>query len=73
MAEVNDAIIQNLIDAGCDDDFIGAFKELYASGQLPKMLTMLANQRRALLEKIHSDERKIFCIDFLVNRLNKKQ
>ena len=71
MAEVNDAIIQNLIDAGCNEEFIGQFKEAYASGQISKMTAMLARQRKSLLDKIHSDERKIYCLDYLVNSLNK--
>jgi len=73
MAEANDVIIQNLIDAGCDGEFIRQFKVAYASGQLQKMVVMLANQRKSLLDNIHSDERKVYCLDYLVNRLNKKQ
>ena len=73
MADANDAIIQNLIDAGCDEEFIRLFQEAYANGQLPKMIAMLARQRKSLLEKIHSDERRIYCLDYLVNKLNKKQ
>ena len=71
MAEVKDAIIQNLIDAGCNEEFISQFKEVYASGQISKMTAMLARQRKSLLDNIHSDEHKIYCLDYLVNRLNK--
>lgn len=71
MAGVTDAIIQNLIDAGCDDEFIRRFKEAYASGQLPKMFAMLAQQRKSLLDNIHSDEHRIYCLDYLVNKLNR--
>lgn len=32
---------------------------------------MLAEHRRNLLDGIHADERKIYCLDYLVNKLNK--
>lgn len=63
-------IEQNLIDAGCDKEFIAKFMSL-SEEQKAEMLTMLAAHRKTLLDGIHKDERKIYCLDYLVNRLKK--
>ena len=36
-----------------------------------EMLNMLAIHRKTLLDGIHADERKIYCLDYLVNKLKK--
>lgn len=36
-----------------------------------EMLKMLAEHRRTLLDGIHADERKIYCLDYLANKLKK--
>lgn len=64
-------IEQNLIDAGCDKEFIAKFIRL-SKEQKAEMLKMLAAHRKTLLDGIHKDERKVYCLDYLVNRLNKK-
>ncbi len=71
MTEIVKAIEQNLIDAGCDKDFIETFMNLTKTQRTSEMLNMLAIQRKALLDAIHADERKIYCIDYLVNKLKK--
>lgn len=71
MFESQKNIEQNLIDAGCDKDFISKFMSL-SEEQKAEMLQMLADHRKTLLDGIHKDERKIFCLDYLVNRLNNK-
>lgn len=66
-----DLIRQNLIDAGCSQEFIDAFLSMDIDRQKKEMLTMLAKQRRSLLDGVHSAERKIYCLDYLVDKLNK--
>lgn len=61
-------IEQNLIDAGCDREFIDEFMKL-PQAQKAEMLKMLAVHRKILLDGIHADERKIYCLDYLVNKL----
>lgn len=63
-------IEQNLIDAGCDKEFIAKFMSL-SEEQKAEMLTMLAAHRKTLLDSIHKDERKIYCLDYLANKLKK--
>lgn len=70
MTESQTTIEQNLIDAGCDKQFIERFMNL-PQAQKSEMLKMLAVHRQELLDGIHADERKIYCLDYLVNKLNK--
>lgn len=65
----SESIRQNLIDAGCDEDFIDRFMEVDIDTKKREALAMLARQRNALLESIHTDERRIYCLDYLVNKL----
>lgn len=65
-------IKQNLVDAGCDRDFINRFMTMDFDKQKNEALTMLARQRKNLLDSIHTNERKIYCLDFLVNKIRNK-
>ncbi len=71
MSESVTAIRQNLIDAGCNKKFIEKFMNLTETQRIAEMLNMLAIQRKTLLDGIHADERKIYCLDYLVNKLKK--
>ncbi len=71
MSESVTAIRQNLIDAGCNKKFIEKFMNLTETQRIAEMLNMLAIQRKSLLDGIHADERKIYCLDYLVNKLKK--
>ncbi len=71
MSESVKSIERNLIDAGCDRDFIEKFINLINAHNTAEMLNMLAIQRKTLLDGIHADERKIYCLDYLVNKLKK--
>ena len=65
------AVIQNLRDAGCDRKTVEQFLCLEEAGELQKQLELLSNQRKKLLEKVHREERKITCLDYLVYQLEK--
>mgnify|MGYP006924634675 CR=1 FL=1 len=71
MSDSQKTVEQNLIDAGCDKDFIEKFMEYTETQRTAEMLKMLAEHRKLLLDGIHADERKIFCLDYLVNKLKK--
>lgn len=71
MSESVTAIRQNLMDAGCNKKFIEKFMNLTETQRIAEMLNMLAIQRKTLLDGIHADERKIYCLDYLVNKLKK--
>lgn len=71
MSESLTAIEQNLIDAGCDKKFIEKFIKLTETQRTAEMLNMLAIHRKTLLDGIHADERRIYCLDYLVDKLKK--
>lgn len=66
------AIIRNLEDAGCDSKTIEKFLVLEAEGKTKEQLKLLAGQRRLLLERVHEEEKRINCLDYLAYQLNKK-
>ena len=69
MSDKKESVKQNLIDAGCDKKFIDIFMALDSDTQKTEMLNMLARQRYCLLDGIHADERKVYCLDFLITKI----
>ena len=63
------SIEQNLMDAGCDKEFRERFMNLTETQRTAEMLNMLDIHRKTLLDGIHADERKIYCLDYLVTKL----
>lgn len=65
------AIIQNLKDAGCDPETIEHFLSLEKSGSVQKQMKLLSVHRDHLLAKVHKEEKRIDCLDYLVYQLCK--
>ncbi len=65
------AVKQNLIDAGCDEQLIQQFMSLLSEQKTTEMLSLLARHRKDILNGVHTEERKIYCLDYLINKLNK--
>lgn len=66
-----DAIIQNLLDAGCDNKTIHAFMKDIRENKMEAGLKLLAIHRRALLDDIHKEQKQIDCLDYLVYTIQK--
>lgn len=66
------AIIQNLKDAGCDDEIIQGFMEALRDDKIDAGLKLLATHRRSLLEDIHKEQKQIDCLDYLVFTMQKR-
>lgn len=64
-----DELIQNLRDAGCGDELIEQFLQLWTSGRRREGLALLRQHRKVLLERCHREERKIDCLDYLIYRM----
>ncbi|MDE7165101.1 MAG: hypothetical protein K2O04_06765 [Clostridiales bacterium] len=62
-------MVENLIDAGCDKRLIEQTMTLLSECKTAEMLSLLATHRKSLLDCIHSEERRIYCLDYLVNKL----
>ena len=65
------AIIQNLKDAGCNQDMITAFINDLKEGYIDDGMKILAAHRRLLLEELHREQKQIDCLDYLVYKMKK--
>lgn len=67
-----EALIQNLKDAGCDAQIITAFVDDLESGKMMEGLKLLVKHRRSLLDALHKDQKQIDCLDYLIYQLKKQ-
>lgn len=65
-------IVQNLKDAGCDEEKIKCFMEYVKHGNIIRGLAVLEEHRRLLLEQVHLEERQISCLDYLVYKIKQE-
>lgn len=65
------SVIQNLEDAGCDAGTVERFLSLMEGGRTEAQLELLSAQRRRLLDRVHREERRIDCLDYLVYQIQK--
>ena len=66
-------VLQNLKDAGCTDEMVEEFMALQDNGGEEQQLRLLSGHRKHLLEKLHRDERRIDCLDYLIYQMEKKK
>lgn len=71
-ADEENAIVQNLLDAGCDREFIAKFIENFRKENISKDLKLLQAHRRLLLERLHNEQKRIDCLDYLVYKMTKE-
>ena len=62
-------ILQNLIDAGCDENTITNFKSCKS---VRDGIRLLEKHRAALLDRSHEVNRQISCLDYLLHDLEKE-
>ncbi len=68
-----EAIAQNLRDAGCPEDFIKRFIACLTHGTPAERERMLEQERRCILEKVHDEQKRLDCFDYLRYALKKEQ
>ena len=61
-----DAVAQNLRDAGCTEEFVACFLSVLEQGTKEKQLCLLYEQRRLLLDGVHSAQARLDCLDYLI-------
>ena len=66
-------IRQNLLDAGCDQQTTDSCMACFSEGNMAKMLPALAKHRRALLEELHKEQKRIDCLDYLVYTIERNE
>ena len=68
-----ESVIQNLEDAGCETEMLRNFLGWFDKGQQAKQLELLEHQREYLLGRVHMDERRISCLDYLIYQIQGKK
>lgn len=65
----NEAVVRNLKDAGCDQETIDRFLHWMKEGATKEQLQLLARHRGVLLDKVHAEEKRIRCLDYLIYQI----
>ncbi len=63
-------VFQALEDAGCRSQEIETVMGLYTDGNAAKAQKLLLEHRKKLLDRIHTDERRIECLDYLMYQMD---
>ncbi len=66
-------VIQNLKDAGCDKETIESFMKCMDQDDVGGQLRLMKEQRRCLLNRVHEEEKKIDCLDYLVYQMGRSK
>lgn len=71
--QTDTSVIQNLRDAGCSPEMTEQFMQLRSENQYENQLRLLSGHRAGLLEKLHEYQRKIDCLDYLMNGMKREK
>ena len=69
----DELVEQNLRDAGCCDEFVAAFMRAWRTGTREEQLRLLCRQRCLLLDSVHAAQKKLDCLDYLRDQLQKEK
>lgn len=67
-----EAVEQNLRDAGCSDEFVVTFMQVWGAGAVQEQLRLLSRQRGILLDSVHAAQKRLDCLDYLRYQLQKQ-
>lgn len=66
-----EAVVQNLQDAGCPPELVACCLACMEQGRTQELLRRLEGHRSDLLHKVHVEERRIDCLDYLVYQISR--
>lgn len=72
MSDKESLLLRNLNDAGCDAQTIEQFIHLQSEGKTQQQLRLLSRHRRLLLQKVHDNQAKVDCLDYLIYTMKSK-
>ena len=75
MPEASDAqaiLRENLKDAGCGPDMVCRCEVLAEGKKKAELMRALSLHRKALLDAVHENQRRIDCLDYLIYQLEKQ-
>ena len=67
------SVIQNLKDAGCDTQCVDQFLTINKKKKTQEQLKLLSAHRQQLLARVHKEEKRIDCLDYLVYQIQKEK
>ena len=76
MAEFSDTrgiVLQNLIDAGCNSALAEECAQLILDGNTQSVLNILGKHRKYLLDEVHTNQKRIDCLDYLIYNIGKSE
>lgn len=68
-SEIYEWTIQTLLDSGCEQNQI---QEFFDAKDDKSRLALLRIYRAKLLEKLHENQKKLSCLDYLICKIRKK-
>ena len=68
-----DELMAYLKDADCGADLIAEICRLYEHGDSEMVIRKLRRHRCALMDEVHESQRKVDCLDFLLQKITKSQ
>jgi hypothetical protein len=74
--DIEISILKNLEDAGCEKHLIMDYIKCENNGRIQEQLCLLTKYRKVLLERIHEEQSRIDCLDYLIYKIktnNKKR
>lgn len=67
------ALLQNLLDAGCCEEFISNCMNVSQQQSEQCIIPMLNKYRSDLLDSIHDQQDKLECLDYLIYSIKKNK
>lgn len=64
---------RNLLDAGCDEALTEECIRRFRDGTLDEILPKLTAHRKCVLSDIRKEQKKIDCIDYLIDKIISKK
>lgn len=68
-----EALLQNLQDAGCTQAIIEQYIKSYNAGNTVSQISILTQHRNSLLSRVHEEQNKLDCLDYLLFQLKKEK
>lgn len=70
-ADQKERLLQNLKDAGCNEETICQCMELTSAKDFAQAIRKLKQHKKQLLDSIHVSQKQIDCLDYLIYSIEK--
>jgi hypothetical protein len=68
-----DSLRQNLEDSGFTHDMIELYMKSHEKNEISEQIKFLSKHRCLLLDNVRENNKRIDCLDYLVNKIKKEQ